>query len=435
LKKPHLSCRKYPTDHEQLATKKGKMRMGIQARLLTLCLLCLCAGVPVAAEETDATNQEVASLRQRVEQLESERSLKIFGQAIQVILHGQLQLDVMHDFNAMGLDPDGGFTNEFITGEIPARGTEAAQMTHRTGFSVNASTVFIGFRTHTGWGELEVLSQVNFMGNLTGGPAFQLYQAYGKLGNFLGGKAWSTFTNLASMPNTLDYEGPNAIPEVQAPMMRWDQPLPCDLWLALALEAPRADMKLPTGVSALNQVPDVILRLQYKPKWATIWAAGLYRRLKAKGNGFDDGVNGWGAQLSGSVDTFGRDSVQFGAVYGEGLGAYIQDTQGYGLDAAPTFTGATTLSPIPAFSAWAGYQHFWTGTLQSNASYGYVKLKLTDSQPGDTYKSTTYASLNIIYTPIRFLSVGVEYIYGERLNKDNGYGNDHRVQFSTQVNF
>jgi hypothetical protein len=218
-------------------------------------------------------------------------------------------------------------------------------------------------------------------------------------------------------------------------MIRWDQPLGLDLSLAMALEMPDADMTLPAGATTLNQVPDLVLSLRYNPEHADVRLSGIYRRLKGKGNGFNDSVNAWGVQLSGNLDSFGRDSIQFGVVYGNGLGAYIQDTQGYGLDAAPTYSGAPFLTAVPAFAAWAGYQHFWTGTIQSNISYGFVQIEPTAAQAGDTYRNTTYASLNLIWSMLRFVDVGIEYIYGERNTKDKGYGNNHRLQCSATFSF
>ena len=365
------------------------------------------------------------------------KPLNVFGKSVKLTFYGTLQADVMHDFQTLGGDK---FVNEFITGEIPVKGSEASLRDNRTGFSVNQSNVNIGLETPTGYGAFRVFTEINFEKYTTGGPAFELYQAYGALGPLLAGKAWSTFSNTDSQPDTLDFEGPNAIPEVQQVMLRWTQPLPNDLSLLFALEQPDADLTLPkwasaAGASAINSIPDMIACLEYKPSWANIQASGLYRRLQGKGAGFDSAVNGWGLQLNGNIDTFGRDSFQFGTVYGRGIGHYIQDTQGYGLDAAPSAPGSSSLEAIPAFSGWVGYQHWWAEALSSTASFGYVRLWNTDGQAADVYRNTTYISANIIWSPWRPVDVGLEYLYGQRRTKSAGSGYNNRLQFSVKFNF
>lgn len=363
------------------------------------------------------------------------QALDVFGAKVRVAVSGTVQLDVLLDFDALGLDPDADFTNEFITGEIPVRGTPAAHRTHRTGFSVNQSWLCISLSAPTTWGPLRIVSKVNFMGDTTGGPDLSLYETYGSWGPFMAGWAWSTFFNTDSIPDTLDYEGPNAIPELRTPVVRWTQSLPAHLSVALALEAPDADLTLPAGFRSLDRVPNVIVRLQVQPSRLTAHLAAMYRRLEARGNGVHEAVNGWGVCLSGNLATWGSDSLQFGALGGRALGAYIQDTQGYGLDAAPKAPGSTSLKPIGALTGWLGYQHWWTGRLRSTATGGHVALDNTDGQADNAYKSTTYASMNLIWSPVPPVDVGVEYIYGYRETRSAGCGHDHRVQLSILFNF
>jgi len=441
-----------------------------------LCLLfvSILFAAAAKADELEEIKAQIRKLQERVEQLEAEREVKpeseqkagpksehkaakkrgkrpkdinlaegdaaektpkpldIFGKSVKLTFYGTLQADVMHDFQTLGQDK---FVNEFITGEIPVRGSEAFLRDNRTGFSINQSNVNIGLETPTDYGSMKVFTEINFEKYTTGGPAFELYQAYGALGPFLAGKAWSTFSNTHSFPNTLDFEGPQAIPEVQQIMLRWTQPLHNDLSLLFALEEPNADLTMPKGASAINTIPDVIASLEFNPSRANIHASGIYRRLQGKGAGFDSAVNGWGLQLNGNIDTFGRDSFQFGTVYGHGIGHYIQDTQGYGLDAAPSAPGASDLEAIPAFGGWVGYQHWWAEALSSSASFGYVRLWNTDGQAADVYRNTTYISTNIIWSPWRAVDVGLEYLYGQRRTKSAGSGYNNRLQFSVKFNF
>jgi len=145
------------------------------------------------------------------------KRLDFFGLPIIPIFYGDVQMDIMHDFNALGLGTN--FINEFITAEIPAPGTQPARLTNRTGFSINQTQIYAGFWVPTDLGKALVFTNINFEQQIYGPPLFELYLAYAEVGGLRAGKAWSTFSNVPAIPDTLDYEGPNAIPEVQNVML------------------------------------------------------------------------------------------------------------------------------------------------------------------------------------------------------------------------
>lgn len=272
-------------------------------------------------------------------------------------------------------------------------------------------------------------------------------------------KAWSTFSNVPAIPDTLDFEGPNAIPEVQALMIRFTGHLTEDLTVAIAAEAPNGQIEMPTGASpgseALNQYPDVIVRSTWAPGQSTVQISGIYRRLRAIGTRivpgttaevpFNSATNAWGGQFSGNLAFnqdfltkggwfgrwFGRDSLQYGLVLGEGLGAYIQDLSGLNLDAAPTNAVSSQIEAIRVLTAWGGLEHFWTDNLRSTATFGTVRtLQPPNRKPSD-YKSALYVSGNLILSIMDAVDVGAEYIYGNRVTEGDGSGHNSRLQLSS----
>ena len=173
---------------------------------------------------------------------------------------------------------------------------------------------------------------------------------------------------------------------------------------------------------------------------------GLYRRLKAEGTGYDQSIDGWGVTFSGSINTWGDDNFIWGLEYGGALGAYIQDTAGLGLDAAPVSATNSSLKAISAFGAWAAYQHWWSKSLRSSATYGFVRLDSDfDLQPQPagtgTYKQAQYAAANLIWSPWPPFDVGLEYMFGHRTVTDSTAvdgsttGQNHRLQFTMRWNF
>ncbi len=378
--------------------------------------------------------------------------LQIGGHEVRAGIEGAIQVDAIHDFNALGLTPDGTALREFITAEIPVGGP-AAQINNKTGFSPNQSYLAGWAETDTPWGPLRVYADVNLMGSTTS-PEFQIYKAYAQWGWLKAGLDYTIWLNQDAMPDTLDFEGPGSIPEVRFTQASLKIPLQPDtnkrhLFFTLGVEDAPADVttpSTPSGVTMVNQIPAVIGKISYEPDWAHIEVGGLYRRLRAEGPGYDQSLNGWGLALSGNVDAWKNDSFLWGVQYGNALGAYFQDTAGFGLDAAPTSANNSDLKVIPAFGAWAGYQHWWTKSLRSSATYGYVRMdtdfNLYPSPPNSgTYKQTHYASANLIWSPWPPFDVGLEYMFGHRTVTDSTAvdgsttGQNHRLQFTMRWNF
>ncbi len=375
--------------------------------------------------------------------------LELAGHEVRVGIEGAIQADVIHDFNAVGLSPGDGVPREFITAYIPAGGP-AAEITNRTALSPNQSYLTGWAETDTPWGPLRVYGNVNLFGSTTEAE-FEIYKAYGQWGWLKAGLDYSIWLNQAAIPNTLDFEGPNAAPETRFTQASLKIPFRPSaekkaFFFTVGVEDADGDMTLPQGTSSVNQIPSVIGKLSYEPGWTQMELAGMYRRLRAQGTDYDQSVNGWGVSFSGSVDTWGHDSFVWGIEYGRALGAYIQDTAGLGLDAAPESATNSHLKAIPAFGFWAGYQHWWNKALRSSATYGFVNLDSDFNvfpQPSGTgtYKQTHYASLNLVWSPWPPFDVGLEYMYGQRTVTDptavdgGTTGSNHRLQFTMRWNF
>ena len=380
--------------------------------------------------------------------------LRLGGREVRVGIDGAIQLDAIHDFNALGLTPDGTALREFITAEIPVGGP-ASRITNKTGFSPNQSYLAGWAETDTPWGPFRVYADVNLMGSTTS-PELQIYKAYGQWGWLKAGLDYTIWLNQAAIPNTLDFEGPNPISEDRFTQASLKIPLQPDtnkqsFFFTVGVEDAPADITTPstppgTTITSVSQIPAVIGKISYEPDWAHIELGGLYRRLRVEGPGYDQSLNGWGLALSGNIETWKNDTVQWGIQYGDALGAYFQDTAGLGLDAAPTSATNRDLKVIPAFGAWAAYQHWWTKTLRSSATYGFVHLDTDfnvypNTLDQGTYKQAHYASANLVWSPWPPFDVGFEYMFGHRTITDNTAvygsttGQNHRLQFTMRWNF
>ena len=138
------------------------------------------------------------------------------------------------------------------------------------------------------------------------------------------------------------------------------------------------------------------------------------------------------AALPGKIKVGARDDLRFMATAGDGLGRYI----GLNIVNDAALDAAGNLDPIFTWSGFAAYRHVWSGNLRSNLAGSYFKadnpVRLTTNQVTD---ESWNAFVNLIWTPVGPLNVGVELMYAERTLEDGRSGNLQRVQVSTQYNF
>ena len=118
------------------------------------------------------------------------------------------------------------------------------------------------------------------------------------------------------------------------------------------------------------------------------------------------------------------------ANFGEGIGHYLVDLAGLGVDAALNAQGR--LVAIPAFGAYGAYQHYWNEHWRSTGTYGYVRLNTLSGQAPDAFHSSQYAAGNVIWNIRDTISVGAELLYGTHLENSGAKGNATRFQMAIQ---
>lgn len=357
---------------------------------------------------------------------------------------GKFQLDVIYDINALGLEPDDGFYREFITAQIPIAGP-AAEREGRIGFSPNQSRFYGYIGAPTRWGPFRAYVQINLFRNSTS-TDIQVHRTFAQWAWLHIAYDYTQFLNLRTIPRTLDYEGPGAIPETRRGLAYLEIPLARlgksnGFFLAIGAEQTDTQATLPADVVSRDRAPSTIARLIYATDRVDLQVGGLYRRLRFSGGGFDTKTNSWGISFQGVVDFLEGDEAIVGVIYGDALGSYFQDTDGFGLDAAPD---GITIRPIRALGLWLGYTHEWLRTLSSTASFSYIHLDNGFDQtpnPVGTYQETYYASANLIWTPWHPMDVGLEYLYGWRRVTENTAvdgersNRDHRLHLSIIFKF
>jgi len=279
--------------------------------------------------------------------------------------------------------------------------------------------------------------EVDFFGSSSTTPRLRHAYAQGK--NLLIGQTFSNFMDPDAGPDTLDFQGPNSQVSIRNPQLRYTFRLGKKTTTSIAIEKPSSDVAFKTpdfSAQPNSPSPDGTFQFRHEMDFGHVQFSALLRDISAfLPNGRTDSVFGWGLNLAGLFKLFDKDAFVYQGAYGNGISRYINDTSGLGIDAAVISAQKPELEAVPTIGIYGGYQHFWISKLRSSAVIGYLQSENIPAQVNSAFHRSGYSAANLIWTPIAQLSLGTEFLYGWRVNKDGSTGNAPRIQLSAKYNF
>jgi hypothetical protein len=364
-------------------------------------------------------------------------------------MRGFVRLTSMYDFNPIGS------ADSFVTNTIP--------VPQRPGenWNMTARPSRIAFETWTptsvyDWNLHSFLEGDFFNGPAQaaggGGNPFRLRHAFIDFGYFRVGQQNTVFMDAATWPSLVDFQGPAGWVNQRRPSMRMTVPLADKLYWAGGIEQPFSDITTNGLGTNVQDVPDFATHLRYQADRGHAQLSALLRTIgyrpdggavtRRMGYGMSAGTtfHPW-AILAGTNPV--RESNPSGLTrsrliglytFGWGAARYIQDTVGQGFDGqVDPLTGAFDTSYVSAFVV--SYEHWFTEKWLATATYSGVQVTSTAGQPGTTYAGGKYLAVNVWYIPVRNVSVGAEYMFGQRKNLNEQRGDANRIQMLFQYNF
>jgi hypothetical protein len=342
---------------------------------------------------------------------------------------GYAKTDFIYDLKPAG-NPD-----SFIPATIPI--PTPAEVTNST-ISVRPTRINLDFLVPLKSGDpIRFFVEADLFGSNATTP--RLRHAYGQAKNFLIGQTFSNFMDPDASTDQLDFQGPNGQVSIRNPQFRYSLIVANRTTFSISVEKPSSDVAFTTPeftAQPNSPSPDGALKLRREMEGGHVQFSALLRDVAAfVPDGRHASVFGWGFNLAGSERLWGKDTVVYEATYGNGIERYINDTSGLGIDAAPSNLQNPELKAVPVVATYGGFQHFWNSRLRSNVVYGFVQVQNTEAQLGSVFHQSNYTAVNLIWNPYGSLTLGPEFLYGWRVNKDGTTGNAPRIMFSAKYNF
>jgi hypothetical protein len=345
-------------------------------------------------------------------------------------INGSFKTDFMFDPRPAGL------ADSFIPSTIPI---PQESSTNNFNASIRESRISADFRIPvSNIGTARMFMQFDFFG-ANGATTPRLRHAYAQIKNITVGQTNTVFMDPDAWPDIIEFQGPTSGLLARPPQIRYSFPLGKGMSGAISVEQPNSDISFfQNGVAVpITPAPDGALRFRYEGERGHIYVSTVLRELAVRlpNGGHQESAFGWGLNLSSTWRVVGRDTINYQVAYGNGIARYTGDAAFLGLDAQPRSATDLTLKALPVFAPWVSYQHHWTRSVRSSATFGWLQVQSTVFTPGNTYHKSSYSSANIIWNPYGSLSFGTEFMYGWVQQKDGEHANAPRIQFSGRYTF
>lgn len=334
------------------------------------------------------------------------------------------------------------WADEFITSEIPMDPGE--ERSSRFDLSAKQTHLYLNF--------VAFPMTKNAVGafvsaNLLDGYKPRLQFAYLKYRGLQAGYDYSLFSDPACGSPTVDFEGPSSNTANPVPGINYTwHPDSSRRWeMGIGMELPLTSFTTTEGRTewVSQRFPDIPLEAKYAWNEGASWVRGsailrmlTYRNMIERSN---HNRFGYGFQLSGVVNFLEKLTFHYQGVWGKGISSNVQDALNQCLDLAPTGNG-DTLSPVMLWGTFASMQYDISSRFNASLSYSQLRTYVPFYTEGsishsDQLRYTQYVAANIFCKITSIFTMGLEYIWGRRVNYDGLKHADNRLQLAFTVQF
>lgn len=345
---------------------------------------------------------------------------------------GYVKATAEYDFGGISDDVD------FYPSLIPNKG----QTYVRNQFQMDAttSTIFLKLVGRTkNLGEFIVYTAGDFRG---GDKVFALRNAYISFLGFTAGYDYGSFLDLAAMPPTIDFAGPNGMTIYHATQVRYEHTFPGGFQFGIGVEMPVVDGITNQHVQISKQrMPNFPAYIQYGWNQSShIRLAGIVRNMT-----YDnlvarkaESIAGWGVLAATTFNLGSRLNVFAEGVYGRGISQFLNDLSNLDVDIVPNPDKGGRMEVLPMMGWYAGLRYNFSPKVFISSTYSQSRLYSKNDfpqTPSDRYRYGQYLVANIFYNVTSNLQLGAEYLRGWRTDFDREKRHANRINLSAQYNF
>ncbi len=392
----------------------------------------------MASEESDQLRHRIELLEKQVQVSQKSTSNTQFNYG------GYIKFDAIASRYSDGEKATAAVGEDFfIPSTIPIGGDSGDYRIHMT---AKTSRFYFTTKTTTEAGSISTRVELDFMLSGQGDErisnsnsprarhAFVNWR-WDERNELLAGQTWSTFFNVGALSETLDFVGPVGTLFNRQPMLRYTHKTETGS-IQLAAENPASTLYGGnTSTYDDNRFPDVVARYNGNSGQLRYSVASLLREIS-----YQDAVNNvahdereiaYGLSISGKYTFNNRDDLRVMINAGNGLGRYMS-LNGF---RTGNIESDGKLKLIHQQGGFIAYRHFWNEKWRTNIVVSASKADNPKSVSGTTAEKYQSTHLNLLYSPVKALSVGGEILTAKKTLENNDEGSLNRFQFSVKYGF
>ena len=351
------------------------------------------------------------------------------GTRYQIEFLGSIRINSYYDF-------DGMTSNEgFLPYDIPV-GEDKIEGLSSTYIGARQSRFGMEGKANTKVGSIKTYLEVDFVSSTS--SFWRLRHAYVQWNFFRIGYTWSTFMDNASLPSTVDFEGPNSALTKRNGLIRYEKILGQKSIAGFSIEAPHTDYYNPADTLIEDKNVqgnfDVVARYKYFGNWGHVQVAGVLRRISYLHGISMDKLYGWGGLVSTIININEQNTIYSQYSIGNGIANYTAGFSNRQLDAVYN----PDINDMVLKMIYGGYvnlNHKFNNKMTLSFTGGLSFMKNFEFEPDDSFSSSQYLAVTYFYNPIETISLGLEVTTGTRINEDSQKGNATRISMIGMFSF
>lgn len=347
---------------------------------------------------------------------------------LSIRLYGSARVYGSYDFN--GLQGGTGFNLSDIPVDQELNNNETFYMT------ANVTRLGLDVKNKTIVGNTLIKIETDFNGT---DNKFRIRHAYGQTKHFIIGQTWTNFSDIETLPLTVDVDGPPTAVTLRTVLIKYYLDFKPGWRFRASIESPSVVIYIPDTVSveAVTQnYPAAATNIKKDWEAVQIKAAGIINPISVRNlSGERGSLLGMGALLSINANISAFSSLKFQGIYGNGIASFLNlaDNSAFDVVLNPN-DGAYQLT-----TCYGGYLAYnlslFKQFLDMDIVYGLVKLNMEDYFPDDSFNAGQYIAINGFFSTPEGFRLGVEYTYGFKKTKDGSNGDANRFAFTFYYDF
>ncbi len=292
--------------------------------------------------------------------------------------------------------------------------------------SVSTTRLGLDFKTNVNGADVGGKIETDFGGATN---TFRIRHAYLTYNNWLFGQTTSTYLSLENQPEMLDFGAP-IMGTTRTPMVRYSDKINPQTSYFVGLEQGASTNRLPTLTGKV--------KYDFADKKGSVSGRALLEEVRARDIN-DETDFGWGLALGANYNITDQITVYGDYAHTKGdnkiisfsNAAYKADpnspTTDLTLNESDTVLAGITYKISPKLRTTLGY-----GAIFQDNNDDYSKAAIKDSAQN---KKVQQGWFNVMYNPVKPITFGAEYVYGQRETYTGAKGIDNRVELMAKYDF